>query len=738
MRRTGGIEKLAIAAGVCLTLACAGGGQGEYAGDWPAWRGPQQDGTSTETGLASSWSPGGDNMIWKADFTGRSTPVVVDGRVCVIGRVGEEIDRQERVACFDAESGDLLWEDRFNVYHTTVPFNRVGWASLAADPATGNVYAQGVSGQLIGYAPDGKRLWSRFMVDELGFFSGYGGRTQTPLVADDLVIISFISVAWGDLGRLSHRYFAMDKNTGEIVWVATPGGVAYDFNTQSAPVTATINGRRLLVSGSADGWIYGLRVETGEKVWGYQLSKRAINTTALVHGSHVFATHSEENLDAPTQGRLVCFDGSGEGDITKTAEVWRNDQVFSGFPSPAYHDGVLYLTDNSANLHALDAATGERKWEYSLGTVGKSSVVVADGKIYATEVNGRFHILKPGADGAESLDMDEIKMEDGRYAEIYGSPAVAYGRVFFAAESGLYALGDSTRPLHNGPLQVAKAPAPGRGEAEWLQVVPAIAMATPGQPLPFAVRALDAQRRPVALPALTWSLAGLDGEISPDGVYTPGESRSSRAGTVKVSSSGADANAWVRVLPGLPWSEDFESLEAGTTPSTWVMAGRSFKVAERDGGKVLHQAPSERGVDRRTTYIGRPDASGYTMQADVLSTQNGRRRADLGIINSGYILDLQGAGQRAQIRSWSAELRMARETPFTWEMSTWYVMKLRVDAGGPAALVRGKIWKRGEEEPAEWTLTAEDPHPITHGSPGVVGHARADAYWDNLQVTVNN
>ncbi|MCZ6600446.1 MAG: PQQ-binding-like beta-propeller repeat protein [Acidobacteria bacterium] len=651
MRTIGGIGKLVVAAGVCLTLACAGGGQGEFAEDWPAWRGPRQDGTSTETGLVSSWSPGGENMIWKAEFIGRSTPVVVNGRVCVIGRVGEEIDRQERVACFDAENGDLLWEDRFNVYHTTVPFNRVGWASLAADPATGNIYAHGVSGQMIGYAPDGKRLWSRFMGDELGHYSGYGGRTQTPLVVDDLMIISFISVAWGDLGRLSHRYFAMDKMTGEIVWVATPGGMAYDFNTQSTPVTATIDGRKMLVTGSGDGWIYGLRVATGEKVWGFQLSKRGLNSTVLVHGNRVFATHSEENLDASTQGRLVCFEAVGEGDITKTAEVWRNDEVFSGFPSPAYHDGVLYLTDNSANLHALDAATGEQKWEYSLGTVGKSSAVVADGKIYATEVNGRFHILKPGADGPESLDMDELKVEDGRYAEIYSSPAVAYGRVFFAPEGGLNARGDSTRPLNKRPLQAADVPVLGQGEADWLQVVPAIAVATPGQPLQFAVRALDGERRPVAPPELTWSLEGLDGAVSPEGVYTPGEGGGPRTGTVKVSAGGVEAMAWVRVLPAPPWLVDFESMETGTIPPTWIRAGRSFKVDERDGGKVLHQAPSARGIDRRTTFIGRPDSSGYTIQADVLSAQKGRRRADLGLINSGYILDLQGAHQRVQIRS---------------------------------------------------------------------------------------
>ena len=134
--------------------------------DWPAWRGPGSDGVSSETGLPDSWSKDGANLAWKADFVGRSTPVVVDGQVCVIGRTDEEkITRQEIVACFDAKTGAKRWEHRFNVYHTTVPYNRVGWASLAADPETGSIFAHGVAGQLIAFDRDGTILWEQFTAE---------------------------------------------------------------------------------------------------------------------------------------------------------------------------------------------------------------------------------------------------------------------------------------------------------------------------------------------------------------------------------------------------------------------------------------------------------------------------------------------------------------------------------------------------------------------------------------------
>ena len=57
----------------------------------------------------------------------------------------------------------------------------------------------------------------------------------------------------------------------------------------------------------------------------------------------------------------------------------------------------------------MEAATGKVQWLHNLGTVGKGSPVWADGKLYATEVNGRFHILKPGKEGATSLDLEELE-----------------------------------------------------------------------------------------------------------------------------------------------------------------------------------------------------------------------------------------------------------------------------------------------------------------------------------------
>ncbi|NJL27500.1 MAG: PQQ-binding-like beta-propeller repeat protein [Thermoanaerobaculia bacterium] len=227
------------------------------------WRGPYQNGVSPETGLVSSWSREGQNLIWRRDFTGRSTPIVFDGRVCANGRAGEGILRQEVVACWDAETGDQLWERRFTVYHTAVPWSRVGWANLAADTETGNVYALNVDGELVALDKQGKTAWSWRLGQDFGRASGYGGRTTTPLVDEDRIILHVIGSGWGPTrGPAVDRTYAFDKRTGDVLWVS-PGLPPDDMNTQSSPMVTLLEGRRVVLLGYSGGTVQALDVRTG-------------------------------------------------------------------------------------------------------------------------------------------------------------------------------------------------------------------------------------------------------------------------------------------------------------------------------------------------------------------------------------------------------------------------------------------------------------------------------------------
>ena len=733
MAKHGAVARMALAA-LCTTLF-AGSAQAQ---DWPSWRGRSQTGVSTDTGLVSSWSLDGDNLIWFQEYVGRSTPAVFDGRVCANGRTGDGVSKKEIVTCWDAEDGTKLWEHTFNIVNTTVPFNRVGWGNVTGDPETGYLYAMNIDGHLHCFDRDGTIVWSWRLGEDLGRASGYGGRTSTPIIDEDRLILGVIGSIWGDLGGPpTHRYVAFDKANGRIRWISTPGGRPADLNTQSVPIVAVVNGQRLIIDGNADGHIYALQARTGRKVWGFRLSQRGINVSPVTDGSTVYVAHSEENIDQGTMGRVVAIDATGEGDITATGEKWRINELAVGFSSPLLRDGTLYVIDNSANLFAIDAGSGAVQWEQSVGTVGKSSPVWADGKLFVTEVNGNVRILEVGDDSATELDHDELEVSDGRYAEIYGSFASAYGRLYVTAESGIYCIGDPDAPFEPAPAETPPlAPeTPADGVVASIQVVPAEVIAGAGQPVRFSVLAFDANGRALGERDAVWTLSdGLAGaRLRVNGEFTSPPQAANQAGRVIATVGDVSAAARIRVFSPLPWTESFEN----GRPPYWIGGGGSLQVVDEGGEQLFRKGPSRTGIHRHAIYMGPSYLSGYTVQADVMSTQRGRRRPDIGLINAGYTMDLQGNHQRIEVRSWAAELRMAERFPFAWEPDTWYTLKLRVDADDERAVIRGKVWPRDDAEPDEWTVTVEDPEPVQNGSPGLIGYSPIDIFYDNVRVMEN-
>jgi outer membrane protein assembly factor BamB len=730
---------LALAA---IGIACAAGPSEE----WPSWRGPRETGESSAVGLVSDWSVDGDNLIWHQPFVGRSTPVVFDGRVCANARAGSgHEDMRATVACWNAGDGALLWQHDFNVYNTTVPFTRVGWASVIGDPETGYLYYHEVDGRLVTFDADGEIVWEWRLHEDTGRASGYGGRTQSPVLDGDQLILSNMGANWGEHATPRHRFWSFDKRTGQVRWVSLPGNRPWsDANTQGTPVVAEVGGRRLLIGGGADGWVYAVDVGTGAPVWEFQLSKVGINVTPVVAGELVYIAHSEENIDNAVMGRVVAINGAGSGNVTDTHEAWRADGLGIGFSSPLYHDGVLYVVDNASNLIALDAQNGNQLWQVEVGTVGKSSPVWADGKIYYTEVNGRVYILQLTADGAEIIDVEEVDMPNQpegleRHAEIYGSPAIAYGRIYISTEAGIFCIGDPSASYSGAGIPIDYGVPAGSGTPARLQVVPAEVIATSGEEIDFEVHGYDASGRPLGVQQdASWLIENLTGVIDDRGVFRPAEGVN-QAGKIIAQVGDLTAAARVRAFGPLPWSFDFES---GSKPPQW-MGGGPYRPAERDGGHVLQKSPSPEGLHRHVVYLG-PDAmSGYTIEADIMGSRERRRLPELGLINGGYTLDLQGNYQRLELRAWASELRLtkvlpdAAHVPFEWTEDTWYTMKLRVDVQADHTLIRGKVWQRDAEEPAEWTLTVQDPLRIAHGAPGLYGHSTVDIFFDNLRVYTN-
>jgi len=145
-----------------------------------------------------------------------------------------------------------------------VPAERIGWSGCAGDPTTGRVYAIGACGLLKCLDGDtGKTIWSHSLSEEFGLLSTYGGRTNVPVIFDDLAIISAVCTSWGDQARPVHRFMAFNKTTGELVWTNGTRPLP-DDTTYSTPFLAVIKGQPLMVFGSGDGSVWAFQPRTGK------------------------------------------------------------------------------------------------------------------------------------------------------------------------------------------------------------------------------------------------------------------------------------------------------------------------------------------------------------------------------------------------------------------------------------------------------------------------------------------
>ncbi len=844
---TNRIRRLVFVAVLCpLSLSVASAGDAWKAApmDWPHWRGPEMNGISRETGLVSEWSNRGQNVIWKSEeLAGRCSPIVMNGKLYIIVRDNPGTKEEgEKVVCVDALTGEKLWQSRFNVFLSDVPDTRVGWSSVVGDPETGNVFALGVCGyfQCLN-GETGETIWSHSMSEEYGLLSTYGGRTNFPIIHENLVIISAVVIGWGDMAKPAHRFIAFDKRNGVPVWFQGTRLLPYD-TTYSSPVYTVINGQPMIIFGSGDGGVHAFQPQTGKNIWTYNVSKRGIDTTPVVAGNVVISGHSQENRDDTRMGALFALDATLSGDITSSGELWRVKEWYVGKSSPIVVDGRIYACEDSGALIVADLETGELIQELKLRGPMRSSPVYADGKIYLCTENGVWWTLKPTESGVEKVYSARLRSTGSS-----GTMAVSHGRLYIPLNDALYCVGQEDVEPHADPRPERPAVDEGDDTPALVQVVPVETLLKSGdsasrQAQDYQVRLYNSNGqflRLVDAGEAEFSIEG-PGEIDANGRYTAPTGSVHASVNVNVKVGDLEGGARIRVVPELPWSFDFSD---GQVPVTWVGAryrnvsldfdflkaleekdpqaaqlyiflisefinnattervyddttprrmltfmldflklnsgGKkpetaedakqaldsslqiladekfldSWEWSEIEGGLRFTVRRGTREVEgngvmlkittiplgtRSQSWMGHPGFQGYTIQADVQAALKDNQLPDIGLIAQRYTLDLMGASQQLQIRTWTPQLRMASTVRFEWKPYEWYTLKLQASVEDGKAVLKGKAWPRGESEPEEWTVQAEDPTPNLTGSPGLYGAARpSEIFYDNVSVTPN-
>ena len=668
------------------------------AGDWTFWRGPEFNGQSRETGLIDDWNPKGgegSNVAWvRTDLKGRSTPIVMNGRLYTIQRANPETAVEgERVVCINAKTGKDIWEQKFNVYLSDVPDTRVGWSSCLGDPETGHVYALGVCGLFQCFdGATGEVLWKVPLHENFGLLSTYGGRTNFPVICDDLVIISGIVIGWGDMAKPAHRFIGFDKKTGKVVWFRGTRDLPYD-TTYSSPTITVLDGQKALVAGSGDGAVWAMQPRTGNPIWEYRFSRRGLNVSPLVYNNMVFSSHSEENIVGTAMGSVVGIDALGSGNITDSNEMWKLDEIMAGKSSPTVINDNLYVIDDRAKLHVFDTESGDRVGRrLALGTAMRSSPLVADGKIYTLTADSRWHILEPNAaKGVKKLKSGRLLDDE----ESHASPICANGRIYIQTSGRLYCLADPSKTpgWKEAPQPAKEADISSDQTAAHLQLVPAELLLKPGDTQTFEANLFNARGQFLKKTKAKLSV-NAHGTVN-DQSLTLAANAPPTAVTVTAEAEGITGSSRVRIVPPLPWKYDFEDVQisprtkSGEPPIQWVGARYRHVVREIEGNKVMVKVTTIPKGARSRCWFGQPSLHDYTIQADIRGAINNEKMPDIGLIAQGYAIDLQGANQQLQIRSWVPQLRMASTIDFPRKPDTWYTMKLRAETSGSIVVLKG-------------------------------------------------
>ena len=203
--------------------------------------------------------------------------------------------------------------------------------------------------------------------------------------------------------------------------------------------------------------------------------------------------------------------------------------------------------------------------------------------------------------------------------------------------------------------------------------------------------------------------------------------------------------ARIRVIPDLPWSFDFEDGRE-TPPPQWANATNKFAVRDLDGSKVLVKlAENDFAFAKRCRpFFGSPDASNYTIEADVRALERRRQMGDIGVVAQRYELVLFGNHQRLDLQPWQPET--ARTVKRAAQVGKGHL----VHDQARGAVARRRQGPRAREGLAEgsaragaWTIERVDPIGNHKGAPGIYADAPSrvgggsELYYDNIKVYKN-
>jgi outer membrane protein assembly factor BamB len=415
--------------------------------NWPHWRGPQFNGSTSTNNLPTAWSRT-ENLRWSSPMPGPSaaTPIIWEDHVFVSstnrdqpGLLALSIDRHTGQQRWSHRIGDDVRKDERSTY-------------AAPSPVTDGkrvIFFYG-NGELAAFQLDGEPIWKRNIQQDFGEFAFGWTFSASPLLYQDQLILQVLqrdvpARGHGLQGEFNHSYLlAVDPTTGKDIWrhLRPSQAVAESREAFTSPIPHEFEGRKELLVAGGDA-ISGHDPRNGEELWRWGTwNRQRIGHWRLVPSP--VAGAGIILACAPKRSPIYAVKAGLSGRLQDSDLAWvsRGERdVSSDVPTPAFYDGDFFvLSDVRKSLSRVAPATGQVKW--TISTPGRqkyeASPTVADGKIYLINFDGLVVVVQ--ADDGEILN--EIQMAEASQSPIRSTISIAGNNLFIRTNEMLYCVGE--------------------------------------------------------------------------------------------------------------------------------------------------------------------------------------------------------------------------------------------------------------------------------------------------------
>ena len=383
--------------------------------NWPGWRGPNGDGTSTETNLPTKWDSI-TNVLWKSPVPGigHSSPIVWKDRLFTVTAL---IETQEKVLlCYNCQNGKLLWQKTM----LRSPFEKKHENNSYASgtPATDGtlIYVSFLDGQdvvVAAYDFNGKQIWLK----RPGTFSSPHGYSCSPVLFEDKVIIN------GD-SQGDSFVVALSKTDGHIIWKVPHERPSHSFST---PIIRKMAGKmQMIFCGNRE--IASYNPDNGSRYWYVNGPSEDFCSSPVYNEKSGLVLVSS----AWPIRNLVAVRPDGQGDVTNSHVVWQSRKGAYYVASPVCTDDYLFTTMTTGEVHCIEAANGKILWVEDLG-LQYSSPVLADGLVYMPNDEGVITVIKPGP-------KFNYIAKNSIGERMNASPAISNGKIYLRGYQHLFCI----------------------------------------------------------------------------------------------------------------------------------------------------------------------------------------------------------------------------------------------------------------------------------------------------------